>query len=983
MKKLFSVILAALLSITMMAADANIYASEVSISVSGTTASISYVLNAPATTLELAILNSDKEIVKSYPITDAAALTKGEHSMEVTVEADVTAGQYWVVKAAAAMNETFQKVSDDTNQDLWFYLPQGLVINNIPTHKNFGKAYVAMPWPGESDGGSARTIAQTGGMYVLDALLEAENEKGYQYGLKFIAGNRKQFARPTMDAEGMLYVTDYQNSKIYKIDPADTTACDTFANNSRVTVPVAIAMDIDGGLFVMDNPNTANGGTLKKLYAAKDSVIIQSSIWANTDMSLAIDGKGGVWVAQNRAAIDVYSLLAHVNAQGEIDYQVNSNSPKAVQDLFPNLSQRVSVRGAMAVNNDGTMLAVGSEKTAIVFAISYDANGVPSLDKKYQTTELGGNIDGIAFDVVDNLYVMSASIERLQVWALPRVYNEYPITKKPVVLAESVTVTPAASDEIEVGDSFQFSASVLPVTTTDQTITWSVEDENIATVNNGLVTAVTPGTTKVFAATTNGVKGEATVTVIAKKWYYPNVYAYDITLTPANEQGQYKLDYKLNAPATAVKLVLKGANDPIEIDLNGKAFGANTETIDLKDMVAGDYQWGIYAAADLVSDEDVMQVNTFTMNAFSASRGMTVNINPASPRFGQIIVVDAVGKTAEGTGFKVYDPMFQGNDVLYTGAWSAGAASPMRVTIGQDDDLIYISDWSDEQPNIHIYDPADLTKETLVFGGTTEGGGLYKNEAGDTIHGSMSSCYVIGKGENRVLYTFDEDMLASEGHAMGMFRYDIGTLAEPWTAKPSAVVYDNADGYEANGNSIILPDKFGGWFISQDRATDNASIPALIHINAQGAVDYNSSGLLGGRTRGTFALNYDHTLAVTAGDNCLNIWKVTWDENNAPSLEKDYTIPTTFGAQTSSTCYNVCFDYANNVYAIGDGKPLCVWAGWVDENESTVMMGELTIEPTSLYEMINELDKVEKVVENGILYIIRDGEKFNTQGAKL
>ena len=88
-------------------------------------------------------------------------------------------------------------------------------------------------------------------------------------------------------------------------------------------------------------------------------------------------------------------------------------------------------------------------------------------------------------------------------------------------------------------------------------------------------------------------------------------------------------------------------------------------------------------------------------------------------------------------------------------------------------------------------------------------------------------------------------------------------------------------------------------------------------------------------------------------------------------------------ASTSSTCYNVCFDYANNVYAIGDGKPLCVWAGWVDENESTVMMGELTIEATSLYEMTTEQGKIEKVVENGVLYIIRDGEKFTAQGAKL
>lgn len=991
MKKLFSVICAALLSVSMFAAEANIYASKVCVATSGTTATVSYVLNAPATSLDLVLMGLDKTIVKSYPITDASALTKGKHLTSVSIEAAAGDAQIWGIKAVAAANETFQKVSDeDNNSALQYYLPQGLVINTNPVNKNFGNTYVAEPCPGASDGTTATTKSMTAGLYVLNAALEGENVgSAYQYGLT-MSGARSSFARPTLDADGMLYVANYESAKIYKINPADVTTCTVFADAAKVTKPVALAMDVDGGLFVMDNPNTTDGGTLKKIYADKIVTVLQDATWGNSDMGLAADGRGGVWIAQHRYAIDAYAGLSHVNANGEIDYKVASGADEAILAMFDH-DANFSYRGQVAVSKDGSMIAFGGNKVATVFAVTYDAvTGAPTLEKKFQTTAggCGNNVDGLGFDAVDNLYVMSASKERLFVWALPRTVNEYisPATSNVipgVIPVESVTINPATVDDMEEFDVITLSAAVLPVDATDKTVTWSSTDANIASVDeNGKVTANAVGTASIIA--TAGEKADTvTINVIAKKWFYPNVYAYDIILTPSNEDGKYQVAYKLNAPATAVKFVLKNDTETQEFELTGLAFGANSATVDLKDVVAGEYQWGVYATADLVSDDDVMQVNTFTMNAFSASRGMTVNINPASPRFGQIIIVDAVGKTAEGTGFKVYDPMFQGNDVLYTGAWSAGAASPMRVTIGQDDDLIYISDWSDEQPNIHIYDPADLTKETLVFGGTTKGSGLFTNEAGDTIHGSMSSCYVMGKGADRVLYTFDEDLTASEGHPKGMFRYDIGELTEPWTAVPSAVVYDNADSYEQNGNSIILPDHFGGWFISQDRATDASDVPALIHINAQGAVDYNSSGLLGGRTRGTFALNHDHTLAVTAGDNCINVWKVTWDENNAPSLEKDYTIPTTFGSQTSSTCYNVCFDYANNVYAIGDGKPLCVWAGWVDENESTVMMGNITVEATSLYEMTTEQGKIEKVVENGVLYIIRDGEKFTAQGAKL
>lgn len=70
---------------------------------------------------------------------------------------------------------------------------------------------------------------------------------------------------------------------------------------------------------------------------------------------------------------------------------------------------------------------------------------------------------------------------------------------------------------LEVGNSYTLIATITPSDATDKLVTWESEDENIATVSSGKVTAKSPGTTKI-TATTNDEKYTATceVTVVEK-----------------------------------------------------------------------------------------------------------------------------------------------------------------------------------------------------------------------------------------------------------------------------------------------------------------------------------------------------------------------------------------------------------------------------------------------------------------------------------
>ena len=70
--------------------------------------------------------------------------------------------------------------------------------------------------------------------------------------------------------------------------------------------------------------------------------------------------------------------------------------------------------------------------------------------------------------------------------------------KKKVIAVESVTLNPTTLD-LTVGGTATLTATVLPENATDKTVTWSCDNTAVATVADGVVTAVAEGTAKVTA----------------------------------------------------------------------------------------------------------------------------------------------------------------------------------------------------------------------------------------------------------------------------------------------------------------------------------------------------------------------------------------------------------------------------------------------------------------------------------------------------
>ena len=82
--------------------------------------------------------------------------------------------------------------------------------------------------------------------------------------------------------------------------------------------------------------------------------------------------------------------------------------------------------------------------------------------------------------------------------------NCYLSVTKGIILAESLSLNPAAKEAVE-GDTFQITATVLPEDATDKTLEWSSSDESVATVDQtGLVSVLKEGECVITAKTTDG-----------------------------------------------------------------------------------------------------------------------------------------------------------------------------------------------------------------------------------------------------------------------------------------------------------------------------------------------------------------------------------------------------------------------------------------------------------------------------------------------
>lgn len=463
MKKSFLLLFCTLLLATnaMSAAELNVYASGLKVtSLQDRKVTISYTLNATATSLQLQLIQD--EAVKHFVDLSGDQLTKGLHEDVLIDLTSVADGNYtWALVASnTTANTQTTKVVGGSQADtrFQFYSPQGLVVDNNPNSPLFGQIYITESWNATIAGG--RTLTE--GVYILSADLEDINNQGntaYDGSIEW-ADEMYGPARISLDKEGYLYVCDNgaTTSGVYRFNPITKEFAQTLNTKKRGDIYTRINSAVVTGeghnkkLWAIDKIGSSSTrlarysiGIDSLNYAQQPDSIIDLTEFLKNELNTIIEGVyNDFWIFQYRNGDTTVPAIIHINNKGIVDTTFNYQFCR---------------RGSGAISPDGTKLAFNNNNSQIsLFNVSYDEDKKPSLTET-ATIPSATNVDGIAFDVANNLYFVSVTNKSLNAYALPKANNThttYAPNNQNIMLATPRIMAYNLRMK-KVGDNYQFS----------------------------------------------------------------------------------------------------------------------------------------------------------------------------------------------------------------------------------------------------------------------------------------------------------------------------------------------------------------------------------------------------------------------------------------------------------------------------------------------------------------------------------------------
>ena len=371
---------------------------------------------------------------------------------------------------------TLVEITDQSRGIYDFYNMMDVLVDNNPESEYFGKIYIQMAFNGASDGATDRADVQTAGLFIYDQELNELNApsnvgikptlpEGYTMG-----DNRNKFHRLEIDPKTgkLAYCYNIAGSPaVFAIDRANLTGEveNLIAGVDGLNQTCALAFDAEGTLYLMNLANSA-GAVYKIVDGQAVAMFEPTGKFVNASMSMAADGMGGLWIAQNRGQLDGYYQLAHMTSAGVIDWSVYDDLGTYVYQQSEGTSSTGwtggSTRGALAYDAERQILAQGRNGAVELFNVAYDAEtGVPTLTKFAVTPTVGNNIDGLHFDYAGDLYVVNSSKEKFQKFAVPTENNVCLVpSQKSQVIDKKLNLRDTEDNSIKLNDAIDQTTNV-------------------------------------------------------------------------------------------------------------------------------------------------------------------------------------------------------------------------------------------------------------------------------------------------------------------------------------------------------------------------------------------------------------------------------------------------------------------------------------------------------------------------------------------
>ena len=248
-------------------------------------------------------------------------------------------------------------------------------------------------------------------------------------------------------------------------------------NNTEVSVNAPKSISINPKLISLNI-----GGSRKLEVTITPDKTNKKVTWRSLNSDVATVSSDGLVVGKKEGSTKIVATTVNgIDAYVNVDVVDNIINVKKIEVSPTNMNLNVGDKKEFNytitpenATNQGVMISSSDDNV-----ISISDNNVVAIKE--------GTAD-VTITTVDGDY--SATI-KVTVSGKKNIVNETDLTVSPTVL------------NLSVGSSFEINAKVSPNNATYKTVSWSSANENVATVNNGLVVGVSKGKTEIIVSTTN------------------------------------------------------------------------------------------------------------------------------------------------------------------------------------------------------------------------------------------------------------------------------------------------------------------------------------------------------------------------------------------------------------------------------------------------------------------------------------------------
>ena len=425
------------------------------------------------------------------------------------------------------------------------------IVDTHPESDHFGRYYIINS-----------TKDNTKGLYMLDAEMKPINTTPYttDWGTPMRLG---------VASDGTLFVPDYSDDKsgIYVIDPA---------NPNNITQFFAGTRDASTGVFTNNGVNVGASTAGLSIYkeGAESKLIVYNEDFGSSLGNILIynigQEDGSIAKTWEGAPSAVYgkgkNLAGLVNKNGQpilTDYgffcstlrYAGGNNSYATSIRYYNFKEECefsthydafvkyvngSNDGALALSHDQKYLVLPDDNNQFVVFECEWIDGV--LNVKYVESFLHnlGPVHQLSFDYTGQLIATAAN--HVAIFTMPTADNTTVVPAKKALIVEkpfSGKVEGIELDKEQValikGETATLIASIKPDAATNKEVVWMSTNENVATVANGVITAVATGQATIKVTTVEGGFVAECVVVVTNPLKQITIDQHEVSI-PLDEQ---------------------------------------------------------------------------------------------------------------------------------------------------------------------------------------------------------------------------------------------------------------------------------------------------------------------------------------------------------------------------------------------------------------------------------------------------------------